>query len=111
MIKIFHIITRLDMGGSAQNTLYSCKELSHKHEIILVHELSLESGMTDLEKTVVAEGIAKAKKQGVRVLSLPSLVRRIRPIKDLKALFAIIWLISKEKPDIVHTEVKESEKI
>jgi glycosyltransferase involved in cell wall biosynthesis len=103
MTKILHIITRLDMGGSAQNTLYSCKELSHKYEIILVHGLSLESGMTDLEKKVVEEGIETAKKQGVKVILLPPLVRSIRPIKDLKALFALVWLIVKEKPDIVHT--------
>jgi glycosyltransferase involved in cell wall biosynthesis len=59
--------------------------------------------MTDLEKMVVEEEIAEAKNQGVKVILLPSLVRSIRPIKDLKALFALIWLISKEKPDIVHT--------
>jgi hypothetical protein len=35
MTKVLHIITRLDMGGSAQNTLLSCKELSGKYEILL----------------------------------------------------------------------------
>ena len=28
MPKIMHIITRLDMGGSAQNTLLTCRELA-----------------------------------------------------------------------------------
>jgi hypothetical protein len=37
MVKILHIITRLDMGGSAQNTLLSCKKLSGKYETILFH--------------------------------------------------------------------------
>jgi hypothetical protein len=106
MTKILHIITRLDMGGSAQNTLHGCKELSEKYEIVLVHGLSLESGMTDQEKKIVKSGIKEAEAQGARVITMPSLVRSIRPIKDLKALFALIWLISKEKPDIVHTEVK-----
>ncbi len=103
MTKICHIITRLDMGGSAQNTLYSCSNLSHKYDKVLVHGISLESGMTDQEKKVVAVGINAAKDQGVRIITMPSLVRSIRPIKDLKALFELIWLISKEKPDIVHT--------
>jgi len=49
MAKILHIITRLDMGGSAQNTLLSCKELCGKYETILVHGLSYESRMTELE--------------------------------------------------------------
>jgi glycosyltransferase involved in cell wall biosynthesis len=31
------------------------------------------------------------------------MVRSIRPVKDLKALFALVWLILKEKFDIVHT--------
>ena len=103
MVKILHIITRLDMGGSAQNTLHTCNELSDKYDKVLVHGPSLESGMTDLEKKIVEEGIAKAKARGVKVILLPSLVRSIRPIKDLKALMALILLISKEKPDIVHT--------
>ncbi len=103
MTKILHIITRLDMGGSAQNTLHTCMELSGKYEIILVHGLSHESGMSDLEKKIVKDGVEKAKKNGVKVIALPSIVRSIRPIKDFKALLALMWLIFKEKPDIVHT--------
>ncbi len=91
------------MGGSAQNTLLNCEKLSRKYETVLVHGLSNESGMTDLEQKIVEEGIDKAKRKGVKVIILPSMVRSIRPIKDLKAFFALIWLIFKEKPDIVHT--------
>jgi glycosyltransferase involved in cell wall biosynthesis len=101
--KILHIITRLDMGGSAQNTLLNCEKLSSKYETILVHGLSHESGMSDLEEKIVADGIEEAKKNGVNVIALPSMVRSIRPIKDLKALLSLVWLIFKEKPDIVHT--------
>ena len=88
------------MGGSAQNTLHTCNELSYKYEKVLVHGLSLESGMTDLEKRMVEEGIAKAKARGVKAILLPSLVRSIRLIKDLKASVALVVLIAKEKPDI-----------
>jgi len=103
MTKILHIITRLDMGGSAQNTLLTCKEFSGKFETTLVHGLSHESGMSDLEKKIVEDGIEKAKTQGVKVIPLPSLVRSISPIKDFKALFSLVWLMFKERPDIVHT--------
>jgi glycosyltransferase involved in cell wall biosynthesis len=103
MTKILHIITRLDMGGSAQNTLLSCKELCGKYEIILVHGLSHESGMTEIEKKSVQDGAAEAKKNGVKVIVLTSLVRSIRPVKDFKALISLVRLIFKEKPDIVHT--------
>ena len=91
------------MGGSAQNTLHTCQELSDKYEMVLVHGLSLESGMTDLEKQIVEDGVEKAKKKGVKIIALPSLVRSIRPVKDFKALAALTWLIFEEKPDIVHT--------
>ena len=103
MAKILHIITRLDMGGSAQNTLLTCKELSGKYETILVHGLSHESGMSGLEKKILEDGVEKAKKNGVKVIALPSMVRSVRPIKDFKALLSLMWLIFKEKPDIVHT--------
>ncbi len=91
------------MGGSAQNTLLNCEKLSSKYETILVHGLSHESGMSDLEEKIVADGIEEAKKNGVNVIALPSMVRSIRPLKDLKALLSLVWLIFREKPDIVHT--------
>jgi glycosyltransferase involved in cell wall biosynthesis len=101
--KILHIITRLDMGGSAQNTLQTCKKLSGKYETILVHGLSYESRMTDLERRIIEAGVEEVKAQGVKVIPLPSMVRSIRPVKDFRALFFLAWLIFKEKPDIVHT--------
>ena len=40
MTKILHIITRLDMGGSTQDTLLTCHKLARKYEMVLVHGLS-----------------------------------------------------------------------
>ncbi|MBW2440112.1 MAG: glycosyltransferase family 4 protein [Deltaproteobacteria bacterium] len=101
--KILHIITRLDMGGSAQNTLQTCKRLSGKYETILVHGPSHESRMTDLEKRIIEDDVKAVRAQGVKVIALPTMVRSIRPLKDLRALLSLVWLIFKEKPDIVHT--------
>jgi glycosyltransferase involved in cell wall biosynthesis len=108
MIKIVHIITRLDMGGSARETFQACYELSQKYETILIHGLSLESKMSNLEKKVVEGNIEKAKKRGVKFISFKTLVRRISPIKDLRAFFALIWIIFKEKPHIVHTHTSKA---
>jgi glycosyltransferase involved in cell wall biosynthesis len=91
------------MGGSAQNTLSSCKKLSGKYETILVHGLSYESRMTDLEKQIIEKGVEEAKEQGVKVIMLTCMVRSIHPVKDFKALLSLTWLIFKEKPEIVHT--------
>jgi glycosyltransferase involved in cell wall biosynthesis len=103
MTTIVHIITRLDMGGSAQNTLQTCKQLCGKYETILIHGLSYESRMTDREKRIIAEGIEEVKSKGVKVLALPAMVRSIRPFKDFKAFLSLVWLMFKENPDIVHT--------
>ena len=101
--KIIHIITRMDRGGSAQNTLLTCQRLAGKYEVVLVHGLSLESKMTDLEKQSVEKQIMKARENGLKVIPIPSLVRRIEPARDLCAFFSILRLLVREKPTIVHT--------
>jgi hypothetical protein len=89
MTKILHILTRLDMGGSAQNTLLTCGELNDKHEMVLVHGLSLESNLTASEKCIVQEGIDAAKEKGVRFICISSLVRKISPVQDCRALLSL----------------------
>ena len=108
MNKVVHIITRLDMGGSAQNTLLTCRELSRKYEMVLVHGLSIESQMTDREKETVDRGIREAVERGAKVIAIPSLVRRISPVQDLKALFSLWRLLIREKPFIVHTHTSKA---
>ena len=103
-VKIFHIITRLDMGGSAQNTLDTCLNLDLcKYSVSLVYGLAHESKMTEAERTRVERKIHRGRETGVTFMPFPDLVRRINPIKDLKALHSLIKLIKQRKPDIVHT--------
>jgi len=102
-IKIVHIITRMDRGGSAQNTLLTCAALSGSYEQVLVHGLSLESRMTELERRSVEKCVHEAKKSGVRIIPLSSLVRRIDPLRDLIALFYLWRFMIRERPGLVHT--------
>ena len=96
------------MGGSAQNTLLCCLGLSKdKYEVVLAHGLSLESQMTDSEAENVRHLKEKATKQGVKIVPIPSLVRNIKPMKDLFSLLSIRRLILKEKPVIVHTHTSK----
>jgi len=106
--KILHIITRLDMGGSAQNTLLTCHKLSCKYQILLAHGLSQESNMTDSERQTVEAGLESARGKGVKIIAIPSLVRRIDPIKDIRAVYELIKIIQQEKPDIVHTHTSKA---
>lgn len=108
MTKIMHIITRLDMGGSAQNTLLSCRELAGEYDTVLVHGLSRESAMTEAERRRLEAGKLEAASRGVRFIPVGSLVRRIHPVRDLAALLALLWHIRRERPDIVHTHTSKA---
>jgi glycosyltransferase involved in cell wall biosynthesis len=59
--------------------------------------------MTAWERQSVKEQLETAKERGVKVVEIPSLFRRINPVQDTKALNSLRKLISREKPDIVHT--------
>jgi glycosyltransferase involved in cell wall biosynthesis len=108
MTKILHIITRLDMGGSAQNTLQTCHHLAHKYETILVHGLSAESKMSDEERLALENRIQQARQNGVRFICLPALVRRLSPVNDLKTIWALWKLFIRESPRIVHTHTSKA---
>ncbi len=96
------------MGGSAQNTLLTCLELSGRYDMVLAHGLSRESNMTDSEIQTVNEGIQRAMQRGVRFAKVPSLLRRIHPWKDLCALVFLWRLIRREKPAVVHTHTSKA---
>ncbi len=109
LIKNLHIITRLDMGGSAQNTLLTCTGLDKdKYEVMLAHGLSLESQMTKSEKQRVAKQIEKAKFSGLRLMAIPSMVRKIAPAQDIRAFLFLYHLMIREKPTIVHTHTSKA---
>ena len=108
-IKVIHIITRLDKGGSAENTLLTVKGLDREiYDVILIRGLSIESNMAEDEVRVVGKSVREAEGKGVRVITIPSLVRRIQPFYDLKAFFALIKILLYERPHIVHTHTSKA---
>ncbi len=107
-MKVLHVITRLDRGGSAQNTLLACRELAPEVETVLVHGLGRESRLTAAEEAGLARDKAAAAARGVRFIAAGALVRRISPILDLCALFALVRIIRRERPDVVHTHTSKA---
>jgi glycosyltransferase involved in cell wall biosynthesis len=108
-IKITHIITRLDMGGSAQNTLLTA--LNHdpqRYNVCLIKGSTHESAMTKEEIQLVNRQLETAQKQGIEVIDIPALVRRISPFNDIKAFISIFQFLRKSKPDIVHTHTSKA---
>lgn len=89
---VCHIITRLELGGAQQNTLFTVSHLDPaKFRPILV---TGEPGPLDSDARQLA---------GVEFHQIRPLTRRIRPLSDLRALIALTLLLRRLKPAIVHT--------
>ncbi len=106
--KVMHIITRLDMGGSAQNTLLTCLGQADRYDVVLVHGRSHESHMTALEKKKVESHVDAARPKGVKMIPVAALVRAVDPLKDFQALIFLCKLMRQEKPAIVHTHTSKA---
>ncbi len=107
--KIIHIITRLDKGGSAETTLQTVSLLDHKkYELFLIRGLSLESNMSNMERESVERDLSLAEAKSIKVITLPSLVRRLSFKNDLLAFISIYRLIKRIKPHIVHTHTSKA---
>ena len=108
-IKVFHIITRFDKGGSAENTFLTLMGLDkERYDVILIRGLSLESNMTVHESEAIENNLGELEREGIRIITIPELVRRIHPYCDLKALFILIRIFHRERPHIVHTHTSKT---
>ncbi len=108
MRKIIHVITRLDRGGSAQNTVLTA--IGHdrsRFESLVVAGLA-ESDDAQGGEDATRENVARLEKAGVRWRPLPALTRSINPIKDLAALRQLLAWFREERPDIVHTHTSKA---
>ena len=89
--KVVHIITKLELGGAQRNTLFTVANLDRERwDPVLVCG---RGGILDEEATAGAW----------ETIFVDSLVREIRPIKDLAALLALVRILRRLRPDIVHT--------
>lgn len=99
-IKVLHIITRLDLGGTFEDTLACVLNLDKSK-----YEVTLSSGpSTALTRTVMHQ----LNEAGVRFVEIRHLRRQINIINDLVALFSLFRLIKKEKYIIVHTHTSKA---
>jgi glycosyltransferase involved in cell wall biosynthesis len=89
---VCHIITKLELGGAQENTLFTVSHLDPaRFRPILI---TGEPGLLDADAR---------KLPGVEFHQIPSLVRELHPWSDLRALLALAWLLRRLKPSIVHT--------
>lgn len=91
-VTVAHVITKLELGGAQQNTLFTVAHLDpRRYRPILI---TGEPGLLDGE----ARGLPN-----VEFHQIPHLVRPLRPWHDLRALLALTRLLARLKPEIVHT--------
>ncbi len=108
-IKVIHVVTRLDKGGSAEDTLVLVTGLGKDgYKVILIKGSSHESEMNMEEERAVLMGLKTAEESGVRTIELTSLVRRISLIDDLKTFWQLFRIFRKERPHIVHTHTSKA---
>jgi len=98
--KVIHIITRLDKGGSAENTFLTLKGLDKSR-----YEVSLIAGPVDDPSQDRRDQIEES---GVRYIQVPQLRRNIHLFYDFTALLKIYRFLKREKPDIIHTHTSKA---
>ncbi|MDD4004833.1 MAG: glycosyltransferase family 4 protein [Elusimicrobiaceae bacterium] len=90
-IKVFHLITKLELGGAQANTIYTVRNLDHAR--FETHLLCGTGGMLDEE----------VRRSGIRVHFFRFLRREINPLGDLLCLISLWWFLLCKRPQILHT--------
>ena len=99
-IKILHIITRLEFGGPPLSLLDLIARLDKEK-----FDVSLATGFTpDPERDMIEE----ARELEIEVFTVPSLVRDVRVMQDLRALWQLSQIIRKGSYHIVHCHTSKA---
>ena len=98
-MNVIHVITRLSLGGSSENTVLSVAGL-----VEAGHDCVLVAGAEQSEPSVVRAAQAR----GCRVDLMPSLVREPSPVRDLQASLALMRMFRRRRPDLVHTHTSKA---
>lgn len=94
--RVTHVITRLIVGGAQENTVATVLGLQQRREF----QTDLVAGPTH-----GPEGSLEAdfRRQSDALTVLPTVVRPVRPLTDIKGLIDLKRLFAATRPTIVHT--------
>lgn len=97
---ILHVITRMDAGGAATNTLLGMDGVrNHGFDVTLVY------GRTNDPDGSIS---ARVRDMGIPAVLIPFLVRDVSPISDLRAAAAIYRIMKAGKFALVHTHTSKA---
>ncbi|MBS0190107.1 MAG: glycosyltransferase [Phycisphaerales bacterium] len=105
-MRILHISTRLILGGSQENTVLSCEgqtRLGHDVHLAFGPIFGPEGSLFERADSFRHSDSPHSEKRRIGMHEIPSMVREISPLKDLRCYGALKGLIRDLKPDIVHT--------
>jgi len=98
-VNVLRIINRFNVGGPVYNVTYLTKFLPKPYETKLIGGCATSS---EQDATYILES------HGVAYEKLDSMSRSIRFLGDLRTFFALIKLIKRYKPSIVHTHASKA---
>jgi glycosyltransferase involved in cell wall biosynthesis len=98
-IRVLHVITRLDPGGSSEDTLLTAARMDGER-----FATTLAVGPTQGPRSQTE---VQAQRQGVDMVHLRHLVRDIRPLQDVLAFFELWRLMRQKRFQIVHTHTSK----
>ena len=98
MISVVHVITRLTVGGSSENTVSMIEELER-----CGYASTLVLGPQSEAPTV-----EDARRRGCRIVELDGLVREVSPARDVAAVLQLCRLFRQARPRIVHTHTSKA---
>lgn len=99
-IKVAHVITRMDWGGSPDIVRIICSYLNPE-----IYDIRLITGQTRYPSIKTAEFL---KRLGTNITTIDQLKRALNPINDLWAFLRLYLLFYQEKFDIVHTHTAKA---
>lgn len=106
--KVIHVITRLDYGGSAQNTMLTV--LGHDRTQFEPLVIAGYPGSWDAQggQAATEENCRQLEKAAIRWTLLPALTREINPVRDVQALWQLFRMFQHEQPVLVHTHTSKA---
>ncbi len=98
-IKVMQIIARMNVGGPAVIVADLMRGLDKSY-----FDQRLVTGYCDTNEADYLETVAT----DIEATRIAGLGRSISPLSDLKAFFALIAMIKRERPDVIHTHTAKA---
>lgn len=105
---IVHVITRLDHGGSARNTMLTALGHDRARFAPVVVTGTAEQHEAQGGRTATEDNVRRLEAAGVPCHVWTEVTRPVSPLHDLRALIRLTRLLRRERPALVHTHTSKA---